>query len=309
MKNPELGTLQFGRDLVRIVEYMEGMRVPAEDQISIIHEHCSSIRSIEKLVREEVLKTRWWLDPNWAEKNTPGHQFDFSHEGVNVSLYSYAGQPSLKHLKEITKVLNLYSGINQGEVFSHFRYILLDNRQPVNDADNENQNGECLDGYRAVVLFPNAMSNNPNRLTAKISLLTYTLTHEIAHLVDNNVNNAESRNRWKEIGVWNLISPPRTLAGGGTTGWMTRAPERCITDYARNYPEEDFCDSLVALFLDPKRLDPEKRQFLQDRFPLTPGQNDPAWSVREVNPVVLPSMPEIIAVQFKPPASIRSLFS
>jgi len=50
------------------------------------------------------------------------------------------------------------------------------------------------------------------------------------------------------------------------TYYKNEAPERCVSDYAKNNPEDDICESIVAFLLNPEVLDKERLNFLKNQL-------------------------------------------
>ncbi|MEK7080397.1 MAG: hypothetical protein AAB925_01010 [Patescibacteria group bacterium] len=63
-------------------------------------------------------------------------------------------------------------------------------------------------------------------------------------------------------------SPELKIREMGNTArlWYNVHPERCINNYARLGPEDDFSESMVAALRKPEILDGERLRFIKEKF-------------------------------------------
>lgn len=212
--------------------------------------------SVEDVIKKELKAENWWLDSYWQEKGLPKEQIEVSFGDRKINIYNF-NQEGLGqiHLEELKRAIELFSKINNGSVFDKIKYIVLDDKQFI-EQTGENRNGQgVMDNNGTIKLYPSALQGKHRVEPA--SNFEGTLIHEITH----SLQNADVRNEWSEKFGW------ESFESEGKSLLKVKNPERCITDYARNInPSEDICESMVATVVSPQRLDPERLEFLRDKF-------------------------------------------
>lgn len=105
-------------------------------------------------------------------------------------------------------------------------------------------NAKTITELDSTYVFATAFTQKEHRIPGTDNL-TATIIHEWGHkFMSTGVNRVFEE--WLKVGDWRPVE------------WMvfqTETPEKCLNDYARLSPYEDFCDCLAAFFLNPKYLE------------------------------------------------------
>lgn len=216
-----------------------------------------SDESAEDVLKEQLKKEHWWLDPYWQEKGLPKEQFEIKFGDRKIDVYNF-NQEGLNptHMEELKKVIQLFSQIKDGSVFDKIQYILLDDKQPI-EQTGEKRNGQGVMGDSAIKLYPAALEAKSHRVKPA-SNFEGTLIHEITH----SLQDADIQEKWSKKFGWEYVDSEESKSV-----LKVKNPKRCITDYAGAiHPSEDICESMVAAFVAPDILDPERLKFLQKEF-------------------------------------------
>lgn len=300
--NPNLiGRLQIGSQEVSL--FSANLSSPDSNPVRILQNPSDDQNLVIEAVKKSLIETNWWLNTEWEQKGLPKEQVEFVGGNNNVTLYNYGNALKDRHLQEIAKVLGIFSGIKDGKAFENFRYLLINDEQPINSKSGLPENGYAYGVYKAIRLNPSALVAVPNRVTSTVSNLEGTLAHELAHhLVNiNTTGDVVTLPLWKKVGSWRALSiEERKVFPGGLMQYeICDEPERCVTDYARFEPEEDLCESMVAFLFDPKKLDPERLKFLREHLPYNPNESK-IWTASLVptDQIKLPLLPSEIGVGF-----------
>lgn len=297
--NPNLiGTLKVGQKDVLLYRTEE----EGEDVIKVRFDPTEDKDIIFDYVESRITIPRWWTWEYWEKKGLPKEQMQLTDGEHNLTFYNYGESLKPDQLVIINRVLGMFAGIRNGEIFKHMDHILIDDIQPMNEKSGELANGHGFFQAKALALYPNAFADIPNRVTDKVSNLEGTLTHELAHGFSDVMLGGESSeyrtiNQWMIVGNWDIQEEMRVLPGGQTTHVVTTEPDRCVTEYAKADEEEDMAESMVAAIFDPEKLDPQKLQFLQENFPFDQSKQT-TWNVSPEENIKLPETPSEFKVKF-----------
>lgn len=244
--------------------------------------------------RGEIQRTRWWLQDYWLEKDLPHEQIEFTDGKHSVTLYNYSGNLSPEQLATISRVLGIFSAIKKGVVFDHLRYILIDDSQEIYSKTGKPKNGLARSDWRAIIIYPNAFSDQPSEMLGQISHLEWTVTHEFSHLLEEIKTDDQDSfiDGWKRVGKWRVNRQGRTLPGGGISIWETDDPQRCVTERAHADYQEDLAESNTARIYAPDKLDPQKVNYLQQRIPFN-REEQRGWDATRISAaeIKLPETP------------------
>jgi hypothetical protein len=249
-------TLEFVDDVS-----LDETNIDGVDVIKVLAKIDDPRESVENKVRNILANKNWWLNKAWAEKGLPKEQLILNIGQNNIEIFNYGEILTQEMVRELQHVVILYGKITNNDFFERVKYILLDNTQEINPNSGEDQNGFALKNFKAIKLNPAALSDVPHRIEIA-SNFKGTLIHEIAHFFTSDFV-AE----WKKKFDWQDINEPRVLNSGIKKYTENRSPDRCLNNYALTDENEGICDSMVAYLMNDPRLDPEKRNFLSERFP------------------------------------------
>ena len=230
----------------------------------------------------------WQDSPYWSDKGAPKEQFDITFSGRKIEMANFSEAKLTKdQLGDLEKIIAEFSQIKNGEVFDKIKSICVDNEQPTDPETGKGLNGMAVEkGDGIIKLYPRALEPIPHRVEG-VSNFEGTVIHEFSHaiaLVEPEIND-EWRKKfgWKkdekkieeiyELGLmdelketpqkdWGAIHPNIWVL---TRIWNVAEPRRCVTDYAKLGPEDDFAESMVAALRNPEVLDTRRRVFLKNR--------------------------------------------
>lgn len=273
----------------------------SSDVIKVGMDPTDNKNAIYQSVEGSITRPRFWTWEYWEKKGLPKEQMHLTDGEHKVTVYNYNEPLQPDQVATINRVLGMFAGIRDGEVFKHIDYILLDDAKPMNEKSGELTNGHGVYHARLLSLYPNVFADVPNRVTGKVSNLEGTLTHELAHglshvMLEGDMVVDMAVNKWRRIGNWRSGDERRILAGGEITNEVTSEPERCVTEYAKSDADEDMAESMVAALFDPEKLDPQKLQFLQANLPLDSSKQT-TWNA-SLEDVKLPETPSEFRVKF-----------
>ena len=229
-----------------------------------------SVEEIEKRVREELKNRNWWLQEYWQEKGLPKEQVNIQVGENKITLYNFGEQLQERHLQELQKVLADFSKVDDSKPLETLKYILIDDKKPLNPNTGIEMRGYGAGSESAVKVYPKGTEFSDYRTEETpnfqgVSDFEATVIHELTHNINETVK-TNLRNEWLDKFNFKYIRENKVLAGGAITAYETSQPERCVSTYAQVNPEEDICESMVAVLRKPDVLDPEKLQLLQDRL-------------------------------------------
>lgn len=229
-----------------------------------------SVEEIEKRVRQELKNRNWHLQEYWQEKGLPKEQVDIQIGDYKITLYNFNEPLKERHLQELQKAIVDFSKVDNGKAFTKVKYILLDNERPLNPISGEEFRGYGAGSDSAIKVYPKAIELDDYRVEETqnfkgISTFEATVIHELSHAMQDTVE-GDLRNEWSDKFNWKLTREKKMFAGGAIQQLKTSQPERCVSKYAQANPEEDICESMIAVLRKPDVLDPEKLQFLKDRL-------------------------------------------
>jgi hypothetical protein len=179
----------------------------------------------------------------------------------------------------IQKVVQIFPKLE-----NHFKYILLSEEKPttVMETGEEEMRGEAREDWNVFILYPRALEKTKYRF-GEISNLEGTVIHELGHLIQKKyIEEYRSLFEWitcitDDPEVWELVQTeskgigterPKNKLTGEIAGYgvWPKFPETCVSQYAKQEPMEDFCESLTAFICSPKLLNeksPEKYNFFK----------------------------------------------
>jgi len=137
------------------------------------------------------------------------------------------------------------------------------------------------------------LSSEPHRIP-NTSGLKGTLLHEYGHVLQQ----GEFWNEWRKAFGW-VSKPEEEIDWKVATPRMhdTNQPERCVSDYARISPDEDICESFAAAVNNPAVLDPERLEFIRERWLKSiqeTGSMPVSIEVRAGDDIQLPKAPYVV---------------
>ena len=217
-------------------------------------------------------KSCWWLGKKMKDRDVPRTQvvFEFSSD-LSITLYAYADLPLNEgQLAGVSRALTWYATVAGGEqVLQKIKWIVLTDNEIVNVKSGGFQRAETFFN-QSVTFFTRVGSSTESyeRIPqTDVSMIEAVTLHEYAHaIMDQYAFDRTLREDWKRQFAWKYLDEPKKLAGGMEVMYACDEPERCINEYARSDPSEDFCESLVAAVYAPQSLDPIRLQMLQERI-------------------------------------------
>ena len=236
----------------------------------------------DRFIRQRVMRSNWWLDEEWREngrsdkeapfslRGNPKEQVSLSIDGFPVDVYNWNDQQlSEEQIAEIVRSLKRFSTIADGEILKKCRYILITDVQCRNPKSGLPMRGFVEEEKNAIVLSPEALEANTHREIQNVPAMEGTMIHELSHILLEDLKKEGKGGlfkKWKDDFKWRSV-PRRPLSGMLPSTYLTREPERCVTEYATYDPYEDFCESMVAAVKNPWALDKKKLDFLLKKFP------------------------------------------
>lgn len=220
--------------------------------------------------RDEIQRTRWWLQDHWLEKGLPHEQIEMTDGSHNVTIYNYFRKLSTRQLATISRVLGVFSAIKGGVIFDQLRYILIDDTKEIYSKTGKPRNGLARSDWGTIVLYPDGLSDQPSELSDNITRAEWTMTHECSHFLEEIKRDDQGSfiEGWKRVGNWRMNSQGRILSGGAVSIWETDEPQRCINERAQADFQEDLAESNTARIFAPEKLDSQKEDYLQQWAPL-----------------------------------------
>lgn len=243
---------------------------------------------IKQLIKEKLHEHFWWCSLKWQEK---GHPLELMRlnlaSGRTIELYNWFRPLSEQEIQDLSEAVNLFASIAEGKAIKSLGYILINNEQPVwtlETGDAVNGYGRITgrrDRYDGIQLFPNAFSGTHR--AAKMSNFKGTVIHELTHHIA--AIGGDLYNEWIDSFEWEAKDQAS----------IDQRNNRCITDYAKTRPDEDFCDSMVAKVGSNPVLDSEKDKFLTERLfrQTVTNSEESLESIQSADPQ-LPELPKTL---------------
>jgi len=240
-----------------------------------------------KSYSERGREVSWQDSPYWSDKGNPKEQFDVAFEGRRLEVANFSDVSLTKdQLEELQRIIAEFSQIKDGEVFDKVKSICVDNLQPIDPETKEGVNGMGAEKDDGIVkLYPRALKPISHRVEG-VSNFAGTVIHELAHAVETSETQVEWRERFEwllnsdKIGELRKLGLMEKLKSTPQKDWVNlhpdiwnlvrfwtiMQPERCVTDYAKLSPEDDFAESMVAALRNPDLLDSQRSRFLKNNF-------------------------------------------
>lgn len=237
---------------------------------------------ILNMIKERREQKDWFVTEDWRKKGQPREQIELMINGSPITVYNWNKEKNFteKHIEKTKEVLEEL-GSRFPKAISNLRWILVeDYQQPslLGDPTKYPTNGQAMAKWKAFRLFPRGMSFEPYRMPP-IPNFTSTLTHELSHLIE-----AEFEAEWRQNFQWGYCvdsdewEVKDSPDGNGKKFFNKKTqemspqdrfplqPEQCVTDYAKQNPSEDICESIVSYVLKPELLQqvsPKKFEILK----------------------------------------------
>lgn len=229
-------------------------------------------------IKRELKSDYWWLNEKWQDKGLPREQFIFSSQGREVNIYNWHQCLSIVQQSQL---LNALSRLEKNTRFGldGIDYILITDKDVSNSFDSKSQvqRGYSIRSQRLFTLNPKGIEEGLYRggELSHCSELEGIISHETGHEFQYKREGDDSI-----YGLW--------------LDWIGQNPEtnHTVTEYAKNNPSEDFCESLVASLYDQekiKSLAPSKYQFMIDHVLVKMPGND-SVSMMKAERVKLPRL-------------------
>lgn len=269
IENHKLDYLYFLRENKKQPEYEKFLDMQFEkidnwdkesDVIEISAKDNESQEAIIVKLQKHLKEHCWWLQDYWREKRIPKEQFTITTEIGDIQIYNFSEELTERHIKELEKLIQLFSQAKDKSPLKEIKYILLDNEQPLNPNTGENMNGQSRLKCKALKIYPQGKSFMNHRI-GQASNFEGTVIHEFSHNISPKI-----REEWKKLFWWIDLEIPIQLQGWDNQYYTNPNPERCISEYAKFSPDEDLCESMVAAAKAPETLDTERLAFIQSKI-------------------------------------------
>jgi hypothetical protein len=223
-----------------------------------IYADADNPEDIKKSIDIALQQRYWWLCKGWQKQGKPKEQFEYG----NIKIFNFFRPLTEQEKVEIESGLKFVSKI-KSEVLHTIDYVLISGEDGANLQSGKKFLGFSRDEQRMIRLHPETFSQERERRIPEISNLELVVTHEPIHHVIN--KNKDILKDWYGRFGWMVNEDPNQFMGDGVTRktYVTKYPERCVTDYAQVDADEDMCESFSALYAGIDRLDSEKAKFLQ----------------------------------------------
>ena len=243
----------------------------------------ASQKETEEKVRNELKMENWWLQEEWQKKGLPKEQLTINFTKGKTELYNYSQKLEERHIKELEIAFSIFESISDGKYLNELKYILINNVSEKNENSGEPKYGRRQENIHSIVLNPEALSFEPHRIKDS-SVFLGTLIHEMGHIVA-----PDMIVEWRKKFGWVELEKNELLPGGGSRYQTCVQEERCVTNYAKFKPDEDISESIVAFFIDPEILDPEKYEFLKEHLCCkSPDETQEKINISPNNTIKLP---------------------
>lgn len=242
-----------------------------------------SEEEIVNLVKRQKEDEQWYYSEYWRKKGLPSEQIDFQIGDSSVTVYNYNKDEPFtdEHIKKAQRVLELLSS-HFPQVLQKCRWILIDEEQTKSifgDSIKYPLNGQGLKSWSGVRLYTRGTEFMPHRIAAT-SNFEGTLTHELGHLINEQfAEEWEDKFKWLYCyefpDQWELRPVPegegkrffnKQTDEMAPQGRFAVQPEQCVNYYAKQTPEEDIAESIVAYIYDPdllRKVSPDKFNILK----------------------------------------------
>jgi len=258
--------------------------VSSEESDFDIYADADNVEEVKRRIEVALQQRHWWLCPEWQKQGLPKEQFEFG----DIKVFNFLRLLTQEEKNEIEKSLQFVSRIKK-DLLTTLEYVVISSDDGFNSQSGKKFLGFSRDEQKIIRLHPETFSRERDRRIPEISNLELVVTHEPIHHVIN--KNRNILKKWSEEFEWTLNDDPAQLMGDGVTKktFMTKHPERCITDYAQVDADEDMCESFSASYANIDRLDSEKAEFLKKHIFEESDQNHSIVSV----PVKLPQVEKV----------------
>lgn len=264
-------------------------------------------------IKKENESKNWFTQEYWRKKGMPLEQIEFKIGGQEITLYNYDEEAFTdNHLKQTEETMKKFF-TKFPQAFGKIRWIIIDDKQSPSyfgDEEKYPYNGETEKSLKLLRLYPRALKSIQHRIPS-VSNLKGTLTHELAHLVNDQI-----ASEWNKHFLWKSCRDfPNDWQERPTSDWTGKKffnrytgemspwgeipmqPEQCVTEYAKGNVREDIADSVVAFLHDPQLLkmtSPEKFNILEKKSSNKPKEEVSAQRISEEKI----SLPEIKPTTF-----------
>lgn len=250
---------------------------------------------------EEILTTikgqkedsQWYTTSYWRSKGVPCQQLELQVGADEITIYNYSNQLSPQHFDQIKEVLQIM-GSKFPQALKNVNYILINNDQPLSHLGDPKlypANGMSYRQWRTFELYPRSFNSDTYRIPP-VSNLVGVMSHEFTHSIEQTfqeewAGNFQWRYCWDAPEEWvSRPTPDGTMQKyfHVVTGEMSPQnqfplqPEQCVSQYAKQNPNEDICESMVAYLFNPellKKISPEKYRII--------SSHDVGCSIPKVN--------------------------
>lgn len=255
-------------------------------------------QELDEAAKKDTIRTSWWLQEYWLKKGMPKEQITVRADNLTVEVYNYGQALSPSQLEEAKRVIATLSQASIPNQNSRIEYVVINDTDEMNDQNGENKRGYAFSASRMVALYPRAVSPEPHRI-ANTSSFAGTLAHEFGHIYLS--AGGDFWNEWRKRFGWETLPDDQVdREKPAIKSYTTNQPERCITGYAQFSPDEDICESLSAVVNNPAVLDPERRDFIMERwFKEKPVEKEVATDRKVAGQIKMPRVPNKIKYKAK----------
>ena len=262
------------REYLSLMEFNE-IDDPDQATIEITAGDASDKSEIKKALYEEVVDRCWWLQNYWRDKGEPTEQIVFGKDKMEIFFFSFLDRSLQKEeTHSIQNAIESHCRVLDGKAVKRTRFMLFDNNQKTNRKNGKAQNSKLSRKEELITLYPTTLKTTGHRVP-KVNTLEGALIHELTHYIYGSV-----LKEWKHLFGWYTLDEPEELKGDKPKWLKTKAPKRCVTDYAQIGPIEDVAESVVAALQNPEILDDQKLEFIQDNL-LSSNKKEPTVEVKK----------------------------
>ena len=221
-------------------------------------------------INEELQFKYWWKRGQYSSK-APVEKITFKTENGNtIELYNYMRKLTLSEVESLKKAISFADGVDNGKGIKSAQYIVLTGSVKPNSliaSEYENGYGSLVGnsgGPDGIMLHTPSFESGevqgaiiPNTYHGlAVPKVEASALHELGHHAW--ANNYDLHQEWSAISNWKFVAESYSEVPAENA--------KFVSQYAKNNPQEDFCDSFMAWKFGLKELPPEKADFFNRHF-------------------------------------------
>lgn len=242
-----------------------------------------------KKLKEKLVKENWWFQDEFKNEGFPKEQFIINGNQNEYSIYNFNENLSEEQKNSIIKGISFLENSNEISSLKDIT-ILIRKIEKINSNSQQPLYGSYYEGSKVINIHPRALKNEGYREIPEISGLEATIIHEFSHPIYDKIEQ-KLKEKWSDFG-WETTTEEEQK-NENMYAIKPKESNKCITKYAQFAPDEDFCESIVALYAKSLKLDSEKKMFLESKI-FNEIENLSLAQMIKKEKIELPRLPENI---------------